>query len=50
MSPDPAPVPTCPRCLKPIEQGQDTAKVHGIYWHAGCAEDHERDQAEEAWR
>jgi hypothetical protein len=44
----PAPVVVCPWCIKPIEPGQDTAKVNNITWHAGCAEDHERAEAEEA--
>jgi hypothetical protein len=42
----PAPVVVCPRCVKPIEPGQDTAKVNGITWHAGCAEDRLMEEAE----
>jgi hypothetical protein len=43
---DPPPVPSCPGCFKPIERGQDTAKLHGLNWHAGCAEDRLMDERE----
>ena len=38
----------CPWCDLVIELGQDTAKVNGFTWHAGCAEDHERSDREVA--
>lgn len=45
--PDPPPIPLCPWCLSFIEPGQDTAKVNGLNWHAGCAEDCEQAEAKE---
>lgn len=39
--------PLCPWCFTFIEIGQPSAKVNGINWHAGCAEDHEQAEAKE---
>lgn len=40
--------PLCPWCLCFVEPGQPTARINGFLWHGGCAEDHERAEAEEA--
>ncbi len=43
-------LPLCPWCLSFIETNDDTAKVNGIIWHAGCAEDHLMIEMKEAER